>query len=144
MHGTVPLCRVQGVFAQPSLVKAHRLLLQSALRDRANSMFALISESCMPLYHPALFWTQLISESHSSRMSDGLFGAHRWSHKMTTGYFKPQSFRKGSQFSSLTRMHASYVAYDKHVWTRFHEYCKTQVCSLRCARCCTARDTVPC
>lgn len=123
----IPDCRVQGVFAQPSLVLAHRLLLAEALKDSANSMFVLVSESCTPLYHPALFWAQLMAESHVSRMSDGMFGVHRWSPKMATDYFKPGHFRKGSQFSSLTRMHAQYVAYDQHVWTQFHAYCKTQV-----------------
>ena len=127
-------CRVQGVFAQPSLVLGHRLLLAEALKDNANAMFVLVSESCMPLYHPALFWAQLMSESHVSRMSDGMFGVHRWSPKMATTHFKPGHFRKGSQFSSLTRMHAQYVAYDQHVWTQFHAYCKTQVrCSVDAA-----------
>jgi Core-2/I-Branching enzyme len=121
------------VFAQPSLVKAQRLLLQTALKDCANSMFVLVSESCIPLYHPALFWAQLMAESHTSRMSDGMFGVHRWSPKMATGHFKPTHFRKGSQFSSLTRMHAQYVASDRHIWTRFLEYCKTQA-RPRCAR----------
>ena len=115
------------MFAQPSLVLAHRVLLAEALKDGANTMFALVSESCVPLYHPALFWAQLIAESHVSRMSDGMFGVHRWSPKMATEHFKPGHFRKGSQFSSLTRMHAQYVAYDEHVWTQFHAYCKTQV-----------------
>jgi hypothetical protein len=119
---------VQGVFAQPSLVKAHRLLLQTALEEEANSMFVLVSESCVPLYHPALFWAQLISESHLSRMSDGFFGVHRWSAKMTTDLLKPNRFRKGSQFSSLTRLHANMVAYDEHIWRQFEAYCHTAVC----------------
>jgi hypothetical protein len=115
------------VFAQPSLVEAHRLLLRAALKDPANAMFVLASESCIPLYHPALFWTQLMSEMHISRMSDGMFGVHRWSAKMATDLFKPGHFRKGSQFSSLTRMHAQIVAYDEHVWPQFQAFCRTQV-----------------
>lgn len=115
------------MFAQPSLVDAHRRLLRAALADEANTMFALMSESCMPLYHPALFWAQLISEAHMTRMSDGMFGVHRWSAKMATDRLKPGHFRKGSQWASLTRMHAKLAAYDEHVWRQFEQFCRTAV-----------------
>ena len=122
---------MQGIFAQPSLIQAHRLLLASALQDPANSMFVLVSESCIPIYHPALFWAQLVSESHSSRTSDGMFGVHRWAPQMETAHLKPDHFRKGSQFNALTRLHAQFVAYDNHVWRQFEAFCRTQVRFLR-------------
>ena len=123
--------RIQGVFAQPSLVEAHRRLLRAALEDEANTMFALLSESCIPLYHPALFWAQLMSEAHMTRMSDGMFGVHRWSAKMATDRLKPGHFRKGSQWASLTRMHAKLAAYDEHVWRQFEQFCRTAVRAAR-------------
>ena len=120
-------CRIQGVFAQPSLVDAHRRLLAAALKDERNSMFVLGSESCIPLYHPALFWTQRQSESHLSRMGDGLFGVSRWSPKMATKQLLPGHFRKNAHWSSLTRMHAMIAAYDEHVWPQFKAFCRTLV-----------------
>ena len=126
-------CRIQGVFAQPALVEAHRRLLAAALQDERNSMFVLVSESCIPLYHPALFWAQLQSESHISRMGDGMFGGYRWAPEMATELLQPGHFRKNAQWSSLTRMHAQLAAYDEHVWPQFQAFCRTLVCFYFCA-----------
>jgi Core-2/I-Branching enzyme len=120
------VCRVPGQYADPSLALAHRNLLRAALAQRSNAMFFLVSESCIPLHHPALFWAQLMSEAHVSRVADGDYQQKRWSPKMETRYLKMGHFRKSQQWSSLTRTHAQYVAYDAHVWTQFQAYCKTQ------------------
>ena len=77
-------CRIQGGFAQPSLVAAHRKLLRAALEEPSNTMFVLLSESCVPLYHPALFWTQLMTEAHLSRVDVGRYSEHRWNSIMET------------------------------------------------------------
>ena len=90
-------------------------------------MFLLVSESCVPLYHPALFWTQLQSESHISRVNDGVFSVERWSNMMATELLRFEHFRKGAQWSSLTRMHAQVVAHDEHVWTQFQAFCHSLV-----------------
>ena len=143
-------CRVATAFSQPSLVVAHRLLLRAALKETANSLFVTLSETCIPIYHPALFWAQLVSESHSSRMSDAMFNRQRWAQQMATAHLEPGHFRKGSQFNSLTRMHAQYAAFDKHVWTQFESFCKTQVCAtvliagVYVCRCCCSPWSVAC
>lgn len=124
------LCRIQGVFAQPHLVDAHRRLLAAALKDERNSMFLLISESCIPLYHPALFWAQLQAENHISRVSTLAHSLNRRSEMLLTDSFLDRHFRKSAQWSSLTRMHAMVAAYDEHVWQQFKAFCRTMV---RCA-----------
>ena len=123
----VHACRIRAEFAQPSLVAAHRLLLQEALKDPRNTMFVLVSETCIPLHHPALFYTQLMAESHISRVGSGHKDPHRWFHLMGTEHLKPGHFRKGSQWLTLTRMHAELAATDTHVWSQFRRYCRTQV-----------------
>jgi Core-2/I-Branching enzyme len=90
-------------------------------------MFVLLSESCIPLYHPALFWTQLLAEAHVSRVSDGVYSEHRWNDRMRTARLNSGNFRKSSQWSSLTRAHAQIVATDLHVWPMFRTYCRALV-----------------
>jgi hypothetical protein len=62
-------CRVFTGWGEPALVTALRNLLTVALADERNSKFILVSESCMPLRHPALFWVQNMAEAHLSRVS---------------------------------------------------------------------------
>lgn len=125
--GGASACRVKASFAQASLVAAHRALLAAALEDPRNSMFLLVSESCLPLYHPALLWAQLMSESHVSRVADAVYNSRRWSSKMETPFLTAQRFQKSDQWSSLTRMHAELAAHDDHVWPMFEQFCKSQV-----------------
>jgi hypothetical protein len=128
-HALVATCasrRIATQFAEASLVMAHRLLLRAALEDERNSMFLLVSEACIPLYHPGLVWAQLISESHVSRVS-GRRAPYGWFSSMRTEHFHAQHMSKGGQWMSLTRMHAMLAAADEHVWTRFQAYCSYRV-----------------
>eukprot|EP00892_Ulva_mutabilis_P004537 jgi/Ulvmu1/2455/UM136_0007.1 len=118
--------RIKAEFAQPSLISAFKNLLEVALEDRRNSMFLLVSETCVPLHHPALLWTQLIAESHVARVADGYYSGVRWSELMATEHMKRDHFQKGAQWHSLTRMHAELVVADRHVWPQFQRYCITQ------------------
>jgi Core-2/I-Branching enzyme len=120
-------CRVHGTRMQPSLAAAHRILLRAALAEEANAMFVLVSEACIPLYHPALLWAQLISEAHMSRVGSEPEDQQRWSDKIATGHLRKEHFRKSQQWTSLARAHAQYVAFDEHVWTQFELYCRVQV-----------------
>lgn len=130
------VCRMKAEFAQPSLVSAYKLLLEAALQDRRNSMFLLVSETCIPLHHPALVWAQLIAESHVSRIAAGAYSGVRWSELMATTHLRREHFLKGAQWHTLTRMHAELVLRDKHVWSQFEKFCITQVraSSLNTAR----------
>lgn len=118
---------MKGAVSQPSLVEAHRKLLQAALTNPRNTMFLLISEVCVPLHHPALFWAQLMAESHISRVDDESEDMQRFQSVMAYGAFRRKSFQKSSQWVSLTRMHASLVVQDDHVWPRFDNFCRTGV-----------------
>lgn len=124
-------CRIDTQYAEPTLVAAHRALLAAALQDPRNTMFVLLSESCTPIYHPAVVWAQLISESHVSRVSQGIYNGWRWHGFMHTDHLWGQHFRKTSQWSSLTRMHALLAVHDEHVWPQFAQFCRTLV---RCRR----------
>jgi Core-2/I-Branching enzyme len=68
-----------------------------------------------------------MSEAHISRVADGAYHLYRWSSVMGTAHLMEKHFRKAQQWSTLTRTHAQYVAYDQHVWTQFEAYCRTQV-----------------
>lgn len=129
-------CRVKAAVSQPSLVEAHRKLLQAALTNPQNTMFLLISEVCVPLHHPALLWAQLMAESHVSRVDDKAQDMQRFKREMAYGALTKATFQKSSQWVSLTRMHALLVLKDDHVWPRFDNFCRTGVCmhSLR-SRC---------
>lgn len=131
----VHACRIKAEFAQPSLVAAYRLLLAEALKDPRNTMFVLVSETCIPLHHPALFYSQLMAESHISRVGSGAYNPQRWFHLMATSHLKGHHFQKGDQWLTLTRMHAELVSTDTHVWSQFQRYCRTQVCTHACAAC---------
>lgn len=123
------VCRVKAAVSQPSLVEAHRKLLVAALSNPRNAMFLLISEVCVPLHHPALLWTQLMAESHISRVGSSAENMERFTSVMAFGAFRRLNFQKSSQWVSLTRMHALLVARDDHVWPRFDNFCRTGVCS---------------
>lgn len=83
----------------------------------------------MPIRHPALFWAQLISESHLSRVAQGQTAMRRWHNQMATEYVTKETFRKSAHWSGLNRMHAMLAAYDEHVWPRFEWFCHSRVCS---------------
>lgn len=113
--------------SQPSLVAAHKALLRAALKDPRNTMFILVSEVCVPLHHPALMWSQLMSEAHVSRVSAITEDMQRWWWGMEYGSLQREKFLKSSQWVGLTRMHAMIVAEDDHVWPRFDKFCRTGV-----------------
>lgn len=87
----------------------------------------MLSETCTPLYHPALLWAQLMAEGPLSRVGDEPVEDARWNHMMETPYFAREHFRKSSQWVTLSRAHAEIVALDQHVYPQFRMYCRTQV-----------------
>jgi hypothetical protein len=123
-------CRVTAAISQPSLVTAHKTLLRTALEDPRNSMFILVSEVCVPVHHPALFWSQLMAEAHVSRVTGKQEDVQRWWNGMEYGYLTQEKFLKSSQWVGLSRMHAMLVVEDMHVWPRFDRFCRTGVRSL--------------
>lgn len=117
--------RTSTAYASPSLVTAMRLLLRAALSNHRNDKFVLLSESCLPLYHPALLWTQLIAERDSRTLLHSR--AARWLDVMATDHMQQEHFKKASQWIALTRRHAIIVAYDNHVYPVMTAYCRTEL-----------------
>lgn len=89
---------------------ALKSLLRAALKDPRNTKFISVSETCIPLHHPALFWAQMMSEAHVSRVGAGQYNLERWNPVMETEHLKEENFQKGDQWMALTRMHAMIVA----------------------------------
>lgn len=52
-------------YGEHSMVEAVRQLLRAGLEEYANSKFALLSDSCVPLYPPTVVYLQLMAEPRS-------------------------------------------------------------------------------
>lgn len=62
-HGTLIEDRLSTTWGDHSMMEATRRLLQAALfSSESNRKFMLLSESCAPIYHPAVVHQQLIHE----------------------------------------------------------------------------------
>ncbi|GAA0183759.1 transferase [Lithospermum erythrorhizon] len=113
----------------PTLIAAARRLMANALiHDRSNYMFALISQSCIPL-HSFKFTYRILSRSKKSfiEILDNEPGAwERWAargeHAMLPEV-KFEDFRIGSQFFVLKRKHARVVVRDRRLWNKFKKAC---------------------
>jgi hypothetical protein len=101
-------------------------MIVEALTDPLNAKFVMVSETCVPLYHPALIWAQLMAEGPLSRVGDEPVESQRWTAVMETPHFTRSHFRKSSQWVTLSRAHAEIVGLDQHVYSQFRMYCRTQ------------------
>ncbi|XP_028101353.1 glycosyltransferase BC10-like [Camellia sinensis] len=113
----------------PTLVSAARRLLSHALlHDPSNSMFALLSPSCIPL-HSFNFTYKILIQSKKSFIeilkNEG--GAYqRWAARGEQTMLPElpfHDFRIGSQFFVLTRKHARIVVSDRRLWSKFKLPC---------------------
>ena len=64
-YGTELPVHVKATWGGFDLVDATKALLRAALLDESNKKLMLVSESCVPLYPPALIYQQLMSEPKS-------------------------------------------------------------------------------
>ncbi|XP_038885542.1 glycosyltransferase BC10 [Benincasa hispida] len=113
----------------PSLsAAARRLLAHALLHDSSNSMFALLSPSCIPL-HSFNFTYRTLFRSKKSfiEVLKSEIGAYdRWAARgpdVMLPVVKLADFRIGSQFWVLKRRHARIVASDQRVWPKFELPC---------------------
>ncbi|XP_059658160.1 glycosyltransferase BC10 [Cornus florida] len=119
----------------PTLIAAaRRLLSQALLHDPSNSMFALLSASCIPLHSFNFTYKTLIRSKKSFiEILKNEAGAYdRWAAR-GEGVMLPEvrfeSFRIGSQFFVLTRRHARIAVSDRRLWSKFKLPClKTSTC----------------
>lgn len=113
----------------PSLsAAARRLLAHALLHDSANSMFALLSPSCIPLHSFNFTYKTLIRSKKSfiEVLKSELGAYDRWAARgpdVMLPVVKLADFRIGSQFWVLRRRHAWIVVRDKTVWSKFDLPC---------------------
>ncbi|XAR70976.1 hypothetical protein NMG60_11028035 [Bertholletia excelsa] len=119
----------------PTLISAARRLLSHALlEDPSNSMFALLSSSCIPLHsfnftYKTLIWPK---KSFIEILTNEPDAYDRWAvrgkHAMAPEV-PFENFRIGSQFFVLTREHARMVVSDSKLWSKFKLPClKKSIC----------------
>ncbi|KAA8525472.1 hypothetical protein F0562_007327 [Nyssa sinensis] len=113
----------------PTLIAAARRLLSHALlHDRSNSMFALLSPSCVPLHSFKFTYRTLVRSKKSFiEILKKEVGAYdRWAARGPDVMLPEvtfESFRIGSQFFVLTRRHARIVVSDQRLWSKFRLPC---------------------
>ncbi|KAI3803852.1 hypothetical protein L1987_32015 [Smallanthus sonchifolius] len=113
----------------PSLAAAHRRLLARALlHDPSNYMFALLSPSCIPIHSFDFTYETLVKSKNSFieilENEPGAWG--RWAARGDMSMLPEVefgSFRIGSQFSVLTRRHATVAVNDTRIWSKFKLPC---------------------
>ncbi|KAJ0743902.1 putative glycosyl transferase, family 14 [Helianthus annuus] len=113
----------------PSLAAAHkRLLAHALLHDPLNYMFALVSPTCIPLHSFDFTYKTLIKSSKSFieilENEGGAWG--RYAARGDTAMLPEVEFGKfriGSQFSVLTRQHATVAVNDTRIWSKFKLPC---------------------
>lgn len=113
----------------PTLTSAaRRLLAHALLHDRANSMFALLSPSCIPIHSFNFTYKTLMSSKKSfiEILKDEPGSFDRWAVRGADAMLpevKLEDFRIGSQFWVLTRKHARLVVSDRKMWRKFNQPC---------------------
>lgn len=128
--------------ASPTLISAARRLLAAALLDDpANSFFALLSQSCIPLHSFKFVYHTLFGSQISESTRPTRYPHYRsfieildnettlWERYNARGndVMLPEipfaDFRVGSQFFVLTRRHALLVIQDRRLWRKFRLPC---------------------
>ncbi|KAL3655832.1 hypothetical protein CASFOL_000228 [Castilleja foliolosa] len=113
----------------PTLISAaRRLLAHALLHDRSNSMFALLSPSCIPIrsFNHA---RRILKKSRRSfveilRNEPGAY--ERWAARGDTAMTPEvefEDFRIGSQFWVVTRRDARIIVSDTRLWSKFKLPC---------------------
>uniref|UniRef100_A0A0D9UWG2 Uncharacterized protein n=1 Tax=Leersia perrieri TaxID=77586 RepID=A0A0D9UWG2_9ORYZ len=110
------------------LVEADRRLLANALLDQSNERFALLSESCIPIYDFPTIYTHLTNSNNSFVDSFDNAGARV---RYKPNLFLPHNitisqWRKGSQFFEMDRALAVEVVSDERYFPAFRDSCASR------------------
>jgi hypothetical protein len=101
-------------------------LLQTALLNPENTHFMQLSDTSIPLYHPALVYVHFLSLSkpyvNACPHEPTLQKAHRYP-SLFTGQFLPRHWRKSMAWFVLQRDWAQFVLHDRHVIEVFKRWC---------------------
>ncbi|KAK7271647.1 hypothetical protein RJT34_27723 [Clitoria ternatea] len=114
---------IQVEWGEASMIEAERVLLQHALNDPLNDRFVFLSDSCIPLYNFSYIYDYIMSTSTSFVDSFADTKEGRYNPKMDP-IIPVYNWRKGSQWTVLTRKHAKVVVEDETVFPMFQLYCK--------------------
>ncbi|PRW58041.1 Transcription initiation factor TFIID subunit 13 [Chlorella sorokiniana] len=111
-----------------SMMVAIKKLVEAAVLDQRNERFVLVGNTTVPLYHPAMFYQQLMSESKSRvdacLHDEQLLDRQRSTPAMATDRFNPDKhWRKSTQWFVLNRRHAEVVAHDTELMAVFGRHC---------------------
>ncbi|XP_020415662.1 uncharacterized protein LOC18783060 [Prunus persica] len=112
---------IQVVWGESSMIEAERLLLEEALYDPANQIFALLSDSCVPLYNFSYIYNYVMSSPRSFVDSFIDVKGFRYDPKMSPT-MPEKRWRKGSQWITLVRRHAEIVVDDHTVFPVFRKF----------------------
>lgn len=113
----------------PTLISAaRRSLAHALLDDPSNYMFTLLSPSCIPLHSFNFTYNTLVSSTKSfiEVLKDEPGWYDRWAARGRYAMLpevRPEEFRIGSQFWTLTRAHARMVVSDVEIWSKFNKPC---------------------
>nr|CAD1834902.1 unnamed protein product [Ananas comosus var. bracteatus] len=113
-------------WGESTMIEAERRLLATALEDPANQRFALISDSCVPLYNFSYVYNYLMSSSKSFVDSFLDKKEGRYNPKMSPAIPK-EKWRKGSQWIAVVRKHAEVIVADNAVYPIFKRHCKRRL-----------------
>ncbi|CAN0877567.1 Glycosyltransferase BC10 [Linum grandiflorum] len=115
-------------FSPTLIAAARRLLAHALLDDPSNSVFVLLSASCVPL-HSFEFTYRTLTGSRKSFieiLANETTAFDRWTARGEDAMLPEvtlEDFRIGSQFWALTRKHARVVVEDRRIWAKFNRTC---------------------
>ncbi|BDA43891.1 probable glycosyltransferase BC10 [Coccomyxa sp. Obi] len=126
-HGAEVTNRVPSTaYYSYDLIEATRSMMSSALQDRLNQRFVILSESCVPLYPASFTYMQLMHESKSRVWVSAVPEWHDWQDAVEVkhGINRTTHWRKGSQWNALIRSHAKLAVEDTRLVEAFSSDCK--------------------
>jgi hypothetical protein len=108
------------------MIQAEQLLLTEALKDPLNERFFLLSDSCIPLYNFDYVYNYVMTSPKSFVDSFVDHSDEQYNTNMES-VIPVDKWRKGSQWFTLTREHATAIVEDTKVFPVFIEHCKSKV-----------------
>ncbi|KAH1203549.1 hypothetical protein AAZX31_17G198400 [Glycine max] len=115
-------------FSPTLTAAARRLLAHALLDDTSNSVFVLLSPSCIPLHSLNFTYHALLRRGKSfvEILANEAVAYDRWAARgphVMLPEVRLEEFRVGSQFWALTRRHARLVVSDRVLWPKFNVPC---------------------
>ncbi|CAL5228702.1 g11882 [Coccomyxa viridis] len=118
---------IQTGWGEWSLADASRVLIREALKNPLNQRFIMLSESCVPLYPPAVVYQQLMWEKKSRiNACDSDPNYYRDNYRYTwrmAPELEESKWRKSFQWFGVVRKHAKVIAEDTKIAKVFEKHC---------------------